>query len=81
MVNFLLSPQAQAKKQAVEVWGDDTVLDLESLSASDRALFVQDNIHPSALDKSQPTVLLAEPHSSWTDALREAWYERYGARY
>lgn len=81
VVNFLLSPQAQAKKQAVEVWGDDTVLDLESLSASDRALFVQDNIHPSALDKSQPTVLLAEPHSSWTDALREAWYERYGARY
>nr|WP_256253668.1 ABC transporter substrate-binding protein [Alteromonas sp. V450] len=81
VVNFLLSPQAQAKKQAVEVWGDDTVLDLESLSASDQALFVEDNIHPSALDKSQPTILLAEPHSSWTDALREAWYERYGARY
>lgn len=81
VVNFLLSPQAQAKKQAVEVWGDDTVLDLESLSASDQALFVEDNIHPSALDKSQSTILLAEPHSSWTDALREAWYERYGARY
>lgn len=81
VVNFLLSPQAQAKKQAVEVWGDDTVLDLESLAASDQALFVEDNIHPSALDKSQSTILLAEPHSSWTDALREAWYERYGARY
>ena len=81
VVNFLLSPQAQAKKQAVEVWGDDTVLDIESLTASDQALFVEDNIHPSALDKSQATILLAEPHSSWTDALREAWYERYGARY
>lgn len=81
VVNFLLSPQAQAKKQKVEVWGDDTVLDIESLSAPDQALFVQDNIHPSALDKSQATILLAEPHSSWTDALREAWYERYGARY
>lgn len=81
VVNFLLSPQAQAKKQAVKVWGDDTVLDIKSLSASDQELFVEDNIHPAALDKSQATVLLAEPHSSWTDALREAWYERYGARY
>ena len=81
VVNFLLSPQAQAKKQAVEVWGDDTVLDIERLSAPDQALFVESNTHPSALDKSQATILLAEPHSSWTDALREAWYERYGARY
>ena len=81
VVNFLLSPNAQAKKQAVDVWGDDTVLDINELSTSQRALFVEDNMHPSALDKSQAAILLAEPHSSWTDALREAWYERYGARY
>lgn len=37
--------------------------------------------HPSALDKSQKVKLIAEPHSSWADAIRNAWYERYGVRY
>ncbi len=81
VVNFLLSPEAQAKKQALAVWGDDTVLDLTQLSKAQQALFDDENTHPSALDKSKSTVLFAEPHASWTDALREAWYQRYGARY
>ena len=81
VVNFLLSPQAQAKKQEITVWGDDTVLDMTTLTNAQQALFKKEAVHPSALDKSKPTALLAEPHASWTDALRDAWYERYGARY
>ncbi|WP_420933023.1 ABC transporter substrate-binding protein [Alteromonas sp. A081] len=81
VVNFLLSPEAQAKKQRLQVWGDDTVLDTNVLSASQKSLFETQQSHPSALDKSQPTPLYAEPHASWTDALRQAWEERYGARY
>lgn len=81
VVNFLLSPEAQAKKQRLQVWGDDTVLDTNLLSASQKRMFETGESHPSALDKSQSTPLYAEPHASWTDALRQAWEERYGARY
>ena len=81
VVDFLLSPKAQAQKQKLKVWGDESVLDLSLLSPSDRALFDQEGGHPSALDKSQTVKLIAEPHSSWADAIRNAWYERYGVRY
>ena len=81
VVNFLLSPEAQAEKQKLAVWGDDTILDMTSLTKAQAMMFKDDTVHKSALDKSQPMVLLAEPHASWTDELREAWYERYGARY
>ncbi len=81
VVNFLLSPEAQAEKQKLEVWGDDTVLDMASLTQAQAMLFKDEAVHKSALDKSQSAVLLAEPHASWTDKLREAWYKRYGARY
>lgn len=81
VVNFLLSPEAQAQKQKLTVWGDDTVLDMTQLNQAQRQLFIQDTPHASALDKTVSTPLLAEPHASWTDALRDAWFKRYGARY
>ena len=81
VVNFLLSPEAQAQKQKLTVWGDDTVLDMTQLNQAQRQLFIQDTPHASALDKTLSTPLLAEPHASWTDALRDAWFKRYGARY
>ena len=81
VVNFLLSPEAQAQKQELAVWGDDTVLDMTQLNSAQRQLFIQDKSHVSALDKTLSTPLLAEPHASWTDALRDAWFKRYGARY
>ena len=37
--DFLLSPEAQARKQDPEVWGDPTVLDLAKLDAADKARF------------------------------------------
>lgn len=81
VVNFLLSPVAQAEKQKLSVWGDDTVLDISLLNEQEKALFKQKERHASALEKNASATLLAEPHASWTDAIREAWYARYGARY
>ncbi|WP_018981434.1 ABC transporter substrate-binding protein [Salinimonas chungwhensis] len=78
VVNFLLSPQAQAKKQRVSVWGDETVLDMTRLTQDQQKLFAVDNRHPSSLPPAGHHVLLAEPHTSWTDALRKAWFARYG---
>lgn len=80
LVNFLLSPQAQAKKQQLAVWGDDTVLDMAMLSPSQRDWFTQQQVHPSALPATTAVPLFAEPHASWTDKLRQAWFERYGER-
>jgi len=39
LCNFLLSPQAQARKSDITYWGSGTVLDLQSLPPADRALF------------------------------------------
>ena len=37
--NFLLSPEAQARKADLKIWGDPTVLDLDKLTPAERALF------------------------------------------
>ncbi|NMH59874.1 ABC transporter substrate-binding protein [Alteromonas ponticola] len=81
VVNFLLSPKAQAKKQQQAVWGDETVLDVAMLSAETQRLFAVEDLHPAALPPGAIYRLLPEPHASWTDALREAWFVRYGARW
>ena len=79
VANFLLSPEAQAYKQRLDVWGDETVLAIDALPAAQRTLF-QVQSHPSALAPGAYQKLLAEPHASWAPALRKAWYARYGAR-
>lgn len=80
VVNFLLSPQAQAEKQKTAVWGDQTVLDLRLLSEAERQAFENDSASPAALPADAFSAILPEPHASWTDALREAWFARYGNR-
>ena len=75
--NFLLSPEAQARKADPAVWGDPTVLDLTRLSAADQALFAA---LPSAAANPAPEELqrrLAEPHPSWTRFIEAAWARRY----
>lgn len=74
VVNFLLSPSAQARKADIQVWGDPTVLNLSALNASDRAAFAPLTA-PGALRDPQPT--LPEPHASWVQPLEDAWRARY----
>lgn len=78
LANFLLSPDAQARKQSLDVWGDRTVLDLAGLSEDDRALFQTQNESPVLPPSGALTNTLAEPHPSWTGALQDAWLKRYG---
>ena len=80
VVNFLLSPRAQAYKQRLEVWGDETVLAVDALTQRQQQMFTTGE-HPAAMRKTGYSRLLAEPHASWADALRDAWYARYGARW
>jgi putative thiamine transport system substrate-binding protein len=78
VANFLLSPEAQARKADESVWGDPTVLAVGRLTPPERQRFVGLKAGPATppLDAS----LLLEPHPSWTSALNRAWTERYGAQ-
>lgn len=80
VANFLLSPEAQARKQDIDVWGDPTVLDMARLDASERATFVANAGHPARLPAEALERVLPEPHPSWTQALEQGWLERYANR-
>jgi putative thiamine transport system substrate-binding protein len=73
--NFFLSPAAQARKADIKHWGDPTVLAIDKLSASDRALFAAGTA-PGQLKTAAPTI--AEPHGSWVDPIEREWTKRYG---
>jgi putative thiamine transport system substrate-binding protein len=73
--NFFLSPVAQAKKADIKVWGDPTVLAIDRLSATDRALFTA-SAAPGQLARTAPVIL--EPHGSWVDPIEREWARRYG---
>jgi putative thiamine transport system substrate-binding protein len=74
VANFLLSPLAQARKADIAHWGDPSVLDLQRLSATERALF-QSAPLPGQVAVTAPT--LPEPHASWVEPLEKEWARRY----
>ncbi|MFQ3787986.1 ABC transporter substrate-binding protein [Halomonas sp. A29] len=80
VANFLLSPEAQARKQDLSVWGDPTVLDVTRLDEDDRARFAQASDNPALLEPEALAETLPEPHPSWMTALQEAWQARYVGR-
>lgn len=82
VVNFLLSPQAQAKKQQANIWGDSTVLAPAKLTAEQQTWFqpaVQS--HASATIANQSiSPALSEPHASWSLVITRQWLQRYGVK-
>ncbi len=80
VADFLLSPEAQAHKQDLAVWGDRTVLDVPRLPEADQARFAIDEDNPAMLPADALEKTLPEPHPSWMTALQEAWRERYVRR-
>ena len=78
LANFLLSPEAQARKQDPAVWGDPTVLNVSSLPATDKALFESLELGVATLSPQDLGPTLPEPHPSWVAAVERAWAARYG---
>ncbi len=76
--NFLMSPDAQAKKQTPSVWGDKSVLVQSTLSPAQQALFKTKQPHPSALPFDSVKRTVSEPHPSWVEAIQQGWQARYG---
>ena len=77
VADFLLSPEAQAKKQDPSVWGDFTVLALDRLGPDDRRRFAALPLGPAALAPDRLGPALPEPHPSWTLRLEQEWRRRY----
>lgn len=76
--NFLLSPEAQARKQDPAVWGDPTVLAMDRLSDADRARFEALDLGVATLKPDELGPALPEPHPSWMSMIEEEWARRYG---
>lgn len=74
--NFLLSPEAQARKADLKIWGDPTVLALSKLDADQQKLFAATSAPGSV---THPAPALPEPQASWVPLVEAAWLERYGA--
>jgi len=78
VADFLLSPEAQARKQDPVHWGDPTVLDVARLPPDARALFDRIDLGIATLPPDALGPVLAEPHPSWTERLEAEWQRRYG---
>ena len=74
-INFLLSPEAQARKADISVWGDPTVLNVQRLPAADKARFTA---RPAPGQVEQTAPVWPEPHGSWVEPLEREWLRRYG---
>lgn len=76
--DFLLSPEAQARKQDPDIWGDPTVLSMAKLSPQDRARFEALDLGIATLSPAELGPALDEPHPSWMERLEQEWKRRYG---
>jgi putative thiamine transport system substrate-binding protein len=80
VANFLLSPEAQARKQDPAHWGDVTVLDIPRLAPEDRARFERIAQGPATLSPAELGTPMPEPHPSWMERIEEEWKRRYVGR-
>ncbi|MFZ2102559.1 MAG: ABC transporter substrate-binding protein [Oricola sp.] len=76
--NFLLSPEAQARKQDPNVWGDPTVLAVGNLPAADNARFEALDLGIATLKPEELGPALPEPHPTWMAMIEKEWAARYG---
>jgi len=75
VANFLLSPEAQARKADEAYWGDLTVLDQDLLEDAQRHAF--EVLQSGSATPPPARHFLSEPHATWTTRLEQAWLERY----
>jgi putative thiamine transport system substrate-binding protein len=79
LADFLISPEAQARKQDPKVWGDPTVLAIGKLPAEGQASFASLDLGVATLKPDELGPALDEPHPSWMDRIETEWKRRYGA--
>ncbi|WP_082130556.1 ABC transporter substrate-binding protein [Kiloniella spongiae] len=78
VANFLMSPEAQARKQDPQYWGDDTVLSIAKLSPEDQKIFADIELGVATLSPQDLGPTLLEPHPNWMERIEKEWLRRYG---
>ncbi len=78
VANFLMSPEAQARAQDPNILGYGTVLNMDALSAEDRAAFDALELGIATLSPAELGTVQAEPHPSWMTRIADDWIQRYG---
>lgn len=77
--NFLISPEAQMRKQDPTYWGDPTVLSMSKLPDAQRAAFQSLDLGVATLAPDALGPVIAEPHASWMDRIETEWRRRYAS--
>jgi putative thiamine transport system substrate-binding protein len=75
VANFLLSAEAQARKNDLKIWGDPTVLDLTKLMGDDAKQFAS---LPAPGSVTFPAPAVLEPDGSFVPLIEASWLEHYG---
>ena len=78
-INFLVSPEAQLKKQDKNFWGDPSVVSIAKLEKAWKNKFAMLPRGIATLSNEELTMKLEEPHPSWVKVIEEGWIERYGS--
>ncbi|MEM6973420.1 MAG: ABC transporter substrate-binding protein [Pseudomonadota bacterium] len=78
LADFLMGPEAQARKQDPVHWGDFTVLDVAALQGEDKARFAALDLGIATLSPEEMGAALPEPHPSWMVRIEQDWLSRYG---
>jgi putative thiamine transport system substrate-binding protein len=78
VADFLMSPEAQARAQDPAILGYGTVLNMDALSVSDRAVFDGLELGIATLTPAELGTIQAEPHPSWMTRIADDWALRYG---
>lgn len=79
VADFLMSPEAQLRKQDPDVWGDPTVLSLDKLTPAEREAFARQPRGVATLPPDALGTALPEPHPEWMTRIEEEWLKRYGS--
>ncbi len=78
VADFMLSPEAQARKQDPAIWGDPTVLAMDRLSPDQRAAFDAIDLGVATLRPDELGPAFDEPHPTWMERIEVEWTRRYG---
>ncbi|TFF18787.1 ABC transporter substrate-binding protein [Jiella endophytica] len=78
VANFLISPEAQLRKEDPRYWGDPTVLAMDKLAPEDRDAFAEIDRGIATLPPAKLGPVLAEPHPTWMTHIEAEWQKRYG---
>ena len=78
LANFLISPEAQLRKQDPAVWGDPTVLSMDKIPAETRDAFNALDLGVATLAPADLGPALDEPHPTWMVRVEQEWAKRYG---